>query len=1015
MSNPFFDHPILNSPYGYPGQHWELDATGRPTQKIIPHRRKAAFITPVPMPVAQQQHSLDLALDDQHELYSSINHIRQAVDIWRNMPVNTWQVTPETQRLLQFWRNHTGHIRPFFCQVEAVETLIWLTEVAPNTMDGKLALKRLSLVNEDANPGLTRIALKLATGAGKTTVMAMIIIWQTVNACRRAASPRYTRSFLLVTPGITIRDRLRVLQPNDPESYYRHRELVPPDMLADMERAKVVITNYHAFKQRERIDVSAGGRRLLEGRLGAGMFTLETEGQMIQRVMSPLMGSKNIMVINDEAHHCYRPKPPQAGPNAQVSSDQKREAKENTDAARLWVSGIEAVNRQLKVARVVDLSATPFFLQGSGYREGSLFPWTMSDFSLMDAIESGIVKLPRVPIADDLPASKAQVPVFRELWPHIKAGMPQGKANSQHRDPLALPVPLQTALDVLYGHYEKTFQQWQDANLPTHPCFIVVCNNMAASKLVYELIAGFAQTSPDGAMKPMRGRLALFDNFDEHGNPRPVPRTLLIDSGQLESGDALDDRFREVAAPLIERFKKDLKERTNDTQAGEKLADSELLREMLNTVGKPGRLGESVRCVVSVSMLTEGWDTNTVTHVLGVRAFGTQLLCEQVVGRALRRQSYALNDEGKFDVEYADVFGIPFTFTAQPQVVVPKPPVITTHVHAVNPERNALEITFPCVAGYRVLSPDERLTAEFTADSNLYLSRELLGATSAEVSGIVGQPIVMGLGDLPDVRRSTVIYELTQHLLETRWKDANGEPLHQQLFVPLKRIVRQWLDACLTCEVGIVEAQLKYGALAELACEKIHNAITRAESKTRPIIAVLAPYNPTGSTQQVNFNTSRNNLHPARAELCHVNYVVCDSDWEREFARVVEGHPRVHSYVKNQGLGFEVPYLFQGVGRRYLPDFIVRVDDGHGTGDLLNLVVEIKGYRGEDAKAKKETLDLYWVPGVNQLGTHGRWACHEFTEVSGLEENFADLVAQYVTHELNGLLTRVAPVPAHQP
>ena len=304
-----------------------------------------------------------------------------------------------------------SNIRPFFCQVEAVETAIWLTEVAPKAgKAGKGFLEHLANANNDANPEIMRLTLKLATGAGKTTVMAMLIAWQTINSVRKPRSKRFTRGFLIVAPGLTIKDRLRVLQPNDPDSYYLSRELIPDDMMGDLERAKIVITNYHAFKQRERMELSKGGRSLLQGR-GEALNTLETEGQMLQRVMPDLMGMKNIMVINDEAHHCYREKPEEDV--IALKGDDRKEAEKNSEAARLWISGIEAVNRKLGVPRVVDLSATPFFLSGSGYAEGTLFPWTMSDFSLMDAIECGIVKLPRVPVAQNLPTGD-EMPMFRQ-------------------------------------------------------------------------------------------------------------------------------------------------------------------------------------------------------------------------------------------------------------------------------------------------------------------------------------------------------------------------------------------------------------------------------------------------------------------------------------------------------------------------------------------------------------------------------------------------------------------------
>jgi len=710
MDNRFFEKPVLNSPYEYPARHWELDDDGQPTQRIIEKRRSAKFITPIPKPKKRKesQKQLKLLLDEgkglstqeqQYDPTPIINELRREVDQWRSLPSpNDWKVTPETARLLQHWRHHKfNNLRPFFCQVEAIETLIWLTEVAPKIgKSGKGFLGHLVNANNEANPDLNRLALKLATGAGKTTVMAMLIAWQTINKVRRPNSRKFTRGFLFVAPGLTIRDRLRVLQPNDPDSYYQSRELVPNDMLTDLDRAKIVITNYHAFKLRERMELSKGGRSLLQGR-GEALNTLETEGQMLQRVMPDLMGMKNILVINDEGHHCYREKPGEDD-ISDLKGDDKKEAQKNNEAARLWITGLEVVRRKLGVTRVIDLSATPFFLRGSGYAEGTLFPWTMSDFSLMDAIECGIVKLPRVPVADNIPG--AEMPMYRNLWEYIGKKMPKkGRGKADSLNPLNLPPQLLTALEALYGHYAKTYELWQKERISVPPCFIIVCNNTSTSKLIYDYISGFHRHKKDGSSQLENGRLELFRNFNEHGDPLGRPRTLLIDSQQLESGDALDNNFRNMAADEIERFRREIIERTGDRRQAENITDQDLLREVMNTVGKEGRLGDSIRCVVSVSMLTEGWDANTVTHVLGVRAFGTQLLCEQVIGRGLRRQSYDLNDEGLFNVEYADVLGIPFDFTAKPVVAPPQPPREAIQVKAVRPDRDPLEINFPRVAG----------------------------------------------------------------------------------------------------------------------------------------------------------------------------------------------------------------------------------------------------------------------------------------------------------------------------
>ena len=1006
MEQSFFQQPILNSPYGYPGRHWELDESGQPTNRIIERRRFAEFITPIPKPRKRKQaaRQQEIVFDEgkglsteaqQYDPTPMINLLRKKVDEWRQIPNPAdWRVTPETARLLQHWRHHPfSSIRPFFCQIEAVEAAIWLTEVAPVIgKEGRELLDHLDAANTNANPGLARLALKLATGAGKTTVMAMLIAWQTINAVRRPGSKRFTRGFLVVTPGLTIRDRLRVLQPNDPDSYYQSRELIPNDMVGDLDRAKIVITNYHAFKLRETVELSSGGRALLQGR-GPELNTLETEGQMLQRVMPGLMGMKGITVLNDEAHHCYRAKPDADGEDDEepVTGDDREEAESNKKAARLWLSGLEAVNRKLGVNRVMDLSATPFFLRGSGYAEGTLFPWTMSDFSLMDAIECGIVKLPRVPIADNLP-DPGDMPKFRELWQHIK--MPKkGRGKAGKLDPLSLPMLLKTALDALYGHYAKTFDLWLQEGIDVPPCFIVVCNNTSSSKLVYDYISGFHRENADGSTTLENGRLPLFRNFDEHGNQLARPRTLLIDSEQLESGEGLDDNFRDMAFDEIDRFRREIVERTGDPRQAEKITDEELLREVMNTVGKKGRLGEQIRCVVSVSMLTEGWDANTVTHVLGVRAFGTQLLCEQVIGRALRRQSYDLNEQGLFNVEYADVLGIPFDFTAKPVVAPPQPPRETIQVKAVRPDRDALEIVFPRVEGYRVELPEDRLSAQFNDDSTLELTPDLVGPSVTRNQGIIGEGVDLNLQHLGEVRQSTLLFHLTKRLLETKWRNPGEEP-KLYLFGQLKQITRQWLENHLVCKGGTFPAQLMHQELADMACERITAGITRALVGTNPIRAVLDPYNPEGSTRFVNFTTSRKERWQTAADRCHVNWVILDSEWEAEFCRVAESHPRVRAYVKNHNLGLEVPYRYGSETRRYRPDFIVLIDDGRGEDDPLHLIVEIKGYRREDAKEKKSTMDTYWVPGVNHLGTFGRWTFAEFTEVYQIESDFVAKVEE---------------------
>ena len=1016
MAASFYDTPILNSPYACPTRHHVLNEEGQPLdQPPAPGRRRSELITPVPRAKKTKKSTqasfvlpdaADLTTAEQeYNPTSIINEIRSHVADWRALPnPKDWGVTPATARLLHHWRTHPFEDqKPFFCQIEAIETCIWLTEVARSSPRYARIRTHLREANGQANPNLFRVALKMATGSGKTTVMAMLIAWQAVNAVRTPASRLFSRGFLIVTPGITIKDRLRVLQPNDPENYYRTRELVPADMLPDIDRAKIVITNYHAFQRRETMDISKVGRSLLQG-CGDAPVTIETEGQMLNRSMNELMGlagtNGGIVVINDEAHHCYREKP---GDPEALTGEDLQEAKRNRDAARIWISGLEAAGRKLGIVTVYDLSATPFFLRGSGYIEGTLFPWTCSDFSLMDAIESGIVKLPRIPVADNMPNSETLT--FRNLWDHIGRAMPKagvrkgGKAN-----PAELPVKLENALIALYGHYETVSVAWENAGIGVPPVFIVVCNNTTTSQLVYEWISGYERGGSDAETTRFEnGRLARFRNYDDNGTRLARPNTLLIDSEQLESGEALDKNFRDMAASEIEQFRRERATRMGAADAAD-ISDQDLLREVMNTVGRKGRLGEQIRCVVSVSMLTEGWDTNTVTHILGVRAFGTQLLCEQVVGRGLRRQSYELQADGKFRAEYADILGIPFDFAAQPVVTKPQTPKPTTRVHAVS-ARGALEITFPRVEGYRRDLPHDRLAAAFTENSRLHLTPELVGPGVTRMEGIVGEGVNLTAEILDGVRPSAISFHLAKRLLYTRFRDPDGSA-KMHLFYPLQRIARRWLDeGYLVCTGGTKPAMVAtFLEICEQACVRIDGAISSGTIGGAPddFRALLDPYTPTGSSRFVAFNTTKA-VYGTRADRCHVNAVVLDSDWEAEFARVAEDHPRVLAYVKNQGMQFEVPYMDGSTPRRYRPDFILRIDDGRGADDPLNLVVEIKGYRRGDAQLKANVMHQRWVPGVNRLGAYGRWAFAEFFHVFKIEAEFARLLETIASSALQDI------------
>lgn len=983
MTSFVIENPILNSPFAAPTRHFAFteDGTGA---TIETQRRRSSYFIPIASPRRRpKQQTFDQTFfGENRQENDDINHIRSRVALWRGLGYP--DVTPVTRTLLDYWQRKDRERRLFFCQIEALETFIFLAEAARGGDVG--LVNRLRDHAEAAGTPLFRQACKMATGSGKTVVMAMLIAWQALNKYANARDKRFADAFLIVTPGITIRDRPRVLLPSDPDNYYHRLDLVPADHLADLGQAKIVITNYHAFKRRDTGDAGGLTKRLLAHGQVESPF-LESPGQMVNRVCRELGTKKEIVVLNDEAHHCYRSKPAEE----KLTGEERKEAAEREEAARLWITGLEAIRDKVGVKVVYDLSATPFYLRGSGYREGTLFPWVVSDFSLIDAIESGIVKVPRVPVADN--ALAGDQPTYRDLWQRIREQLPRkGRGNDDAGGTQNFPRELEGALRSLYGHYEQAYAAWRDdpdaeALGRTPPVFIVVCSNTSVSKLVFDWISGRAtgKELPDGSPYVAPGNLALFSNVG-HNRWLARPNTILIDSEQLESGDGMSDDFKKIAGHQIQEFKAAYRQRYPERDAAA-LTDEDLLREVMNTVGKPGKLGEEVRCVVSVSMLTEGWDVNTVTHILGVRAFGTQLLCEQVVGRGLRRRSYVVNSDGMFDPEYAEVYGVPFAFMpcagTLPQSRERRDENRPGRIRAV-PERAARDpvmvISFPRVTGYRYELPPAKLEATFTPQSRLTLSTADL-PTRTENAPIVGETAVHTLDDLRQRREQEVVFTIARLVLQ-HYFPAEGpgdEPAGSQvwLFPQIVAIVRRWLAECVVCKDDVFPQLLLLEQWAYSAAEKVHRAIAAAGPGEPRVRAVLRPYDAVGSTVGVSFDSTKE-LWRTDERKCHVNFAPLDSKWEGHFARTLEELAAVRAYVKNQGLHFKIPYAHEGRPGFYYPDYLVRLDDGRGDADLLTLVVEVSGQEKDDKDAKVDTARTMWVPAVNAERAFGRW---DFLEI----------------------------------
>lgn len=964
---------ILNSPYEEPSRHFKSDEKGI-SNEIVELRRPSSFFIPVPraktLKKREEQNVAEGAYGSELQKENEfINKVREKVSAWRNADYPG--LTKTSRDLIYYWKDENRDNKLFFCQIEALETLMYVNEVAEKSGEGWI-INELKKVGREANPGLYRIALKMATGSGKTVVMAMIIAYNTLNKIRYSQDTRFTDTFVVITPGITIKDRLNVLLPNDPQNYYIKRDIISYQDLEQLQSAHVLITNYHQLELRQNSRFALGAVMKAAGLIKESVVK-ETPAAMVNRVFKSLLSKPRIIVINDEAHHCYREKPN----DEKLSGDERKEADENNEAARVWISGIESLAQKLSVNAVIDLSATPYFLRGSGYQEGTLFPWTISDFSLLDALECGVVKIPRLPVRSDN-ITKDDEPEFRNLWLHVREDLPKKGMRTGNYDltSIALPTKLEEALESLYGSYEKyhaVYEKQRKSNPAVMPpVMIVVCNNTTVSEMVYRWIAGFEHETPSGKLRIEKGHLDIFRNED---GVRFFDRsnTLLIDSAQIESGGKINDEFKKIFSKEIEDFHKEYRKRFPGREDPE---DEQLLREVMNTVGKPGKLGENIKCVVSVSMLTEGWDVNTVTHILGVRAFSTQLLCEQVVGRALRRIDYNINEStGLLSEEYAEVYGVPFSFLRAEGDAGPQEPKVIHRVKSLL-EREKYEITFPRVEGYRYELNETKLAARFTEDSKTVIENE---PTEVELDGVIGQGTKEYLKKIKDRREGEVIIRLMEGLLRTYFKDADGSEKYW-LGPQIKKIAEEYVKKHVVLKDRMVIGYLTVGEYYRGALTKIHQAIVADNitgQKERKILPILALYDTLGSTRYVDFLTTR----PVQETIkSHVNYVVADTEeWEQGVAKKLEQMTEVMTYVKNQNLGFSIPYEYQGVGRQYIPDFLIKLEMSDKS--VLNLLLEVTGKKDDKKTIKIKTAREYWIPAINNNGRFGQWALLEVQDI----------------------------------
>lgn len=1012
------DNPILNSPYLEPSLHYATDKDGSLNYSDIRKGRRI-FTTDIQViPTRQGPQKEIFEVNDFSDEYQDhlINLCRKEVGKWRaDLYPGTTRVSKE---LLTFWFSNPerhAQMKLFFAQQEAVETAIWLNEVAEKSNAGQHILNILQsgqhCVSNDKNDCLPRIAFKMATGTGKTVVMGCLVLYHYFNRQEYRGDTRFADYFLIIAPGITIKDRLSVLfvdtthkVRNEIEDYYRIRGLVPVHLEPRLENlnARLVITNYHTFEPKT---LQGNKRSPFDGKVdleGKKLATGNTEdfSLVVKRALGKFKAGSRLLILNDEAHHCYLPK-------SQGKTSDNEESDENARAA-VWFTGLREMSAKFKLQKIYDLSATPYYLQGSGYPAYSLFPWAVSDFGLIEAIESGLVKIPFIPDSDTTQELKG--PVLRNLYEHVKDQLPrkgQKKKKSEaaaegtklKEQPPKLPPMVKIALDQFYNHYETYAEgqrkiQEEKLNLfSTPPVFIVVCNNTSVSKEMYKYIAGYEYEDDNGALVTVTGVKDIFSNYDFTTKKLlHKPPTLLIDSDALENSDQVSDDFRKIFSSEIAEFKRDYV-RIHGQGSAARITDAEILREVVNTVGKPGKLGAHIRCVVSVSMLTEGWDANTVTHIMGLRAFGSQLLCEQVAGRALRRMNYNLQGYDKSGnptsdkkrivtekcpPEYAHIIGIPFKMFKGGETVTPLPPEDLVHIKAL-PERQAqFEITFPNVTGYRIENGDDDITFDFSAIENYEIRGDLMPYKTKLASAFSSQEIEIEIQSVLEKRDQEIIFKLTRDLINRHFSDDDHNPKFQR-FGKLKKAVETWYHTkiILLNIAGDQYKRLIWFEDEKTVADHIARGINTWKNTIEHIRPVFNYYNRFGSTKYVNGNTSKE-IYPTTRS--HVNYVVADTEsWEQIAAKTLEEIPAVDSYVKNAFLGFQIPYVKDGAGKLYFPDFIARCKGKNGT--VKNLIIEITGMN-KDKEEKRWYVENRWLPAVNAVREKYEYPEWHFIEIA---------------------------------
>ena len=927
----------LNPPYGPPPQHYRLDDQFRATDEPVDGRLPSGAYLPVPL----ADHDTAPQPADTLDVHKRINQIRDHVASWRNSSYPG--VHRVSRELLEFWSSTAPEPRPFFAQVEALETLIWLAEAAPHDPPARSVLDQLRSIHDNLNHGIFRLAIKMATGTGKTRVMAMIILWHVLT-------DRDPLHVLVMAPNLTVKDRLQVLDPQQDTELYR--SLLPPHRHLPAGRMHVSIHNFQAFQQRDQFaidgpkDAATGAAKKLLRLKKDDQRLQEDLDQMIHRVLAGHRGARRILVLNDEAHHCYPAINPPRGADSEIKNLETQ--------AALWFTAIETLHKQKRLGRVYDLSATPMYLRTPPNLEYALFPWVVSDYPLIEAVEAGLTKVPRVPIRDD---TQSQQPLYRNLFNELPRA-------DQKLNPSRMPADVATLLGILHEEYLGVSAIYAEVGIK--PVLIVVTNTTENANAFYTHIAG-RHDAVNGTWHP--GPYPIFSNINPTG-PVDHPPTLLVHSG-IEDAATQQDKKAEDLAKLQKRFFP----AGDGATAAEQTAH---IRRAFNTVGQRGEPGEHIRCLISVSMLTEGWDVRNVTHILGFRAFQSQLLCEQVAGRALRRTSVpSLQPGERLTLEYADIFGVPFSFMRGGETPPPLPPTEPWPVYSC-PEQRAYRLAWPNLDAYRLVLPG--LTCSFQPDRvQPFETVSPRSPTSTTISGSHGEEKTTRRDA---ERENRILYDLATHAVPLLHSPDPGQPISRRgLFTSMLKATRAWLQHP---DVKVDDLQLlAHAPNQETAAQRIAEACLPVIGK--PVIQPIFTDEQDPSQERcldtggVDFATTLSLRYPksftANCRRSELNAAACHSQPEVFLARSLDRHPRVAAWVRNFRLGWTIPWYDEQAGawRRYEPDFVARIEHP----EIRTLVIEFKGPVDEHADAKRLAVESRWLPAVNgsaDPACRGRWA-----------------------------------------